>query len=242
MQCPKCQYEPTMAEMQQSPDCCPSCGVYYSKVAALSAASAMAAPTAKVTFAQWADSNPAIKWIAALVVGLIVGYFAGREHVKYEIRSVMAESLSGLGSLFGGETKQVATQNQPRTDVPGQRKLAQASPMMVLLSHKGFSPDPSTKREQITIRLTLSNRGPGDIRAFDGVLRITDLLDNEILSTKISVNELIKQGQIVPWDGAIDFNRFIDRHRRLRDEPTENLKLQFEMKKVLYSDGRLEEF
>lgn len=29
MQCPKCRYEPTMAEMQQSPDDCVKCGVNY---------------------------------------------------------------------------------------------------------------------------------------------------------------------------------------------------------------------
>lgn len=31
MQCPKCRYEPTMAEMQSTPDECPKCGVYYAK-------------------------------------------------------------------------------------------------------------------------------------------------------------------------------------------------------------------
>lgn len=32
MQCPKCSYEPSMAEIQASPDQCPGCGVYYSKI------------------------------------------------------------------------------------------------------------------------------------------------------------------------------------------------------------------
>lgn len=32
MQCPKCGYEPTMSEMQTTPDACPKCGVYYAKV------------------------------------------------------------------------------------------------------------------------------------------------------------------------------------------------------------------
>lgn len=32
MQCPKCGYEPTMSEMQTTPDECPKCGVYYAKV------------------------------------------------------------------------------------------------------------------------------------------------------------------------------------------------------------------
>lgn len=34
MQCPKCKYEPTMAEMQASPGTCPECSVVYSKAAA----------------------------------------------------------------------------------------------------------------------------------------------------------------------------------------------------------------
>jgi len=34
MKCPKCSYEPTMAEQTASPDTCPSCGVVYAKVLA----------------------------------------------------------------------------------------------------------------------------------------------------------------------------------------------------------------
>ena len=34
MQCPKCRYEPTLAETQKSPDKCPSCGVYYATATA----------------------------------------------------------------------------------------------------------------------------------------------------------------------------------------------------------------
>jgi len=34
MKCPKCTYEPTMAEQADSPGICPRCGVVYSKVVA----------------------------------------------------------------------------------------------------------------------------------------------------------------------------------------------------------------
>lgn len=37
MQCPKCKYEPTMSEMQRSPDDCVKCGINYSGFAASSA-------------------------------------------------------------------------------------------------------------------------------------------------------------------------------------------------------------
>ena len=46
--------------------------------------------------------------IAALVVGLVCGYFIGREHVKYELRSAMSEAFSGIGegmkNVLGGES------------------------------------------------------------------------------------------------------------------------------------------
>ncbi len=45
--------------------------------------------------------------IAALVVGLVCGYFIGREHVKYELRNAMGEAFSGIAegmkNAFGGE-------------------------------------------------------------------------------------------------------------------------------------------
>lgn len=242
MKCPKCSYEPTMAQMQQSPDCCPSCGVYYSKVIAQSSAAAVpAAPADKVTFSQWVNSNPAVKWIAALVVGLVVGYFAGREHVKYEIRSAMAESLAGLGAIFGGEAKPVADANKPKPPSPAPQIAPKEAPVTAQLTHKGFV-EGKYGQSQITTDFVFTNRSQADIRAFDGVIVVTDLLGNSIMRINIAVNELVKQGAVLDWSGGIDYNQFIDRHQRLRNEPQENLRISFEVKKVLYADGKLEQF
>lgn len=243
MQCPKCHYEPTMAEMQQSPGCCPSCGVYYSKVAAqpAMAAAAIPAPAPKVTFAQWANSNPAVKWIAALVVGLVVGYFAGREHVKYEIRSAMAESLAGLGSLFAGDSKPAASGNKPKPPAPAPKAAPKDAPITAQLVRKGFV-EGKYGQSQITTDFVFTNQGPADIRAFDGVILVTDLLGNEIIRINMAVNELVAKGAPLVWSGGIDYNQFLDRHQRFRNEPQENLKISFEVKKVLYVDGRLEQF
>lgn len=48
MQCPKCGYEPTMSEIQSSPDQCPSCGVYYAKVSHLTVDAAEEKPSSKL--------------------------------------------------------------------------------------------------------------------------------------------------------------------------------------------------
>lgn len=241
MKCPKCSYEPTMAEMQQTPDCCPSCGVYYSKIAARETGAAIKAPAVKVTFSQWVNSNPAVKWIAALVVGLVVGYFAGREHVKYEIRSAMAESLAGLGSLFSGDADPKTDANKPKPSVPAPKVAQKDAPVTAQLLNKGFV-EGKYGQSQITTDFIFTNQSPDDIRAFDGVIFVTDLLGNHIIRINIAVNELVTKGSPLVWSGGIDYNQFLDRHQRFRNEPQENLKISFEVKKVLYADGRLEQF
>lgn len=229
-----------MAEMQQSPDCCPSCGIYYAKFMA-KASSASGSPGSteapKVTFAQWIGSNPSVKWIFALLVGLVVGYFAGREHVKYEIRSAMTESLAGLSAIFGGNSTSAADASKPK---PPPQVAKKDAPLTVQLVRKGFFD--GDYQDQITTDFVFTNRSKADIRAFDGVIIVTDLLGNEIIRINIAVNELIAQGKQLPWSGGIDYNQFLDRHKRFRNEPQENLKILFEIKKVLYSDGRLEQF
>lgn len=41
-----------------------------------------------------------------LLLGLLVGYFAGREHVKYEIRATFTRAAEGVANAFSGtETK-----------------------------------------------------------------------------------------------------------------------------------------
>lgn len=52
-------------------------------------------------------SNQILKFVAVAVVSLAIGYFAGREHLKYEMRSAFstaAEELKqGLSKAFASE-------------------------------------------------------------------------------------------------------------------------------------------
>lgn len=63
-----------------------------------------------------------------------------------------------------------------------------APPLTVALVSKGFKASniqAGNFEEDITIQITVTNMLDNDIRAFDGVLTFTDVLDNEILSTKM---------------------------------------------------------
>lgn len=113
-------------------------------------------------------------------------------------------------------------------------------PLKIELVNKGFKAanfKDNDYQNQITFQLSISNSLEKDIRAFDGVVTFTDLLDNEIISLRLEINEPIKALSKARWSGAIDYNQFMDTHRRLRTESENNLKVRFVTRKVLFTDG-----
>src|SRR5690606_34554708 len=71
MQCQKCRYEPTMAEMQASPEGCPKCGTSYKEE--------------KVNrSAQKSISDKTAQKIAVLALLLLVAFGAGAGWIKYQ--------------------------------------------------------------------------------------------------------------------------------------------------------------
>jgi Protein of unknown function (DUF2939)/GYF domain 2 len=136
-------------------------------------------------------------------------------------------------------TKPPAAQsNVPMASGASIRK--ELAPLELKLLSKGFK-DKNIQagdfEADITIALAIKNVTDKDIRAFDGVITFTDLLDNEILSSKLAINELIKAGSTFNWKGAIKYNQFIDAHERLRNERQDNLKMKFVPRRVLFADG-----
>ncbi len=254
MQCPKCGYEPSLSETQSSPDSCVSCGVYYSKLkqAALEASTQngqelpgqAAAPTKretapapetvnKVTFEDWMNSNPSVRLVGVLVIGLVIGYFAGREHVKYEIKSAISDGLSGFSTALTGR--------QDQKPEPKKLELPKSYPIKAELVSKGFY-EGGYGQDAITLSIVFKNGTDKDVRAFDGVMIFTDLLDNEILRSNVAVNDLVAASGSLSWDGSIDYNQFKDTHKGLRYSEPESTKMKFILKKVLFADGAVKEF
>ncbi|WP_339521730.1 hypothetical protein [Pseudomonas sp. EA_35y_Pfl2_R111] len=260
MQCPVCDHEASVSEFGD-PAKCPACGVYYDKALsnqrrlenASSNAREKSGPepvadnlkykanaehpiggeVSKVKFSDWLNSNPHMKVVGALVFGLVVGYFVGREHVKYEIQSALQNSFKGLAGAFSGAR------------VAEPVKLAQKAKAPSVVSAAFIRKDYSEGeygQGTIDIVLDFKNDSQEDIRAFDGVLHFTDLLGNAIIDSNVAVNETVQAGKILSWKGAIKYNKFIDRHKNFRFAEDGNIKLSFDLKKVLYADGRLQEY
>jgi hypothetical protein len=104
MQCPKCRYEPTMAEMQSSPDSCAQCGVFFSKLTATQAADSAAGNTGS----RGSKTFLLLVLVLAVFAGLgISGWKYAEwkrsvEAVETEVRLSSAHVRQGLVALDGG--------------------------------------------------------------------------------------------------------------------------------------------
>ena len=186
--------------------------------------------------------NSKTKVVVACLACLLLGYFIGREHIKYQMRSAMQDAVkefqSGMASALGGGP--ASPEPEPEKQEP-----ARDQPVSAALVKKGFSPKDIYNDkfdDEITLSVMFNNKTGKEIRAFDGTLTFTDLLGNEIISSGVAINEKIPAGGSLPWDGSLEYNQFIDRHERFAAEPQENLKMTFTTGKVLFADGSTKEY
>jgi hypothetical protein len=146
-------------------------------------------------------------------------------------------------NMFEGD-KSVSAKSQVIGETPSPTEKPSEPPAFkVVLRNKDFEQDDEKMFQNvITIALAFTNITGKDIRAFDGVLEFTDLLDNEIHSARVVINEPVASGATLEWVGNIDYNKYIDSHKRLKNEKVENLKVYFKTRKILFTDGTTKDF
>jgi hypothetical protein len=183
----------------------------------------------------------AVAYVAVAVVGVGIGFFAGREEMKYEIRSAFQDVQKGIASVLGGGS----TSTRTETQAPPAPKIHEPAPIGIKLVKKGFKPSnprASDYEDDITLEFGLTDLTNKDIRAFDGTVVFSDLLDNTLMSISLAVNDPVKAGDTLDWSGGIKYNQFIDAHQRLRNTEQQNIKVSFKTKKILFADGTTTEY
>jgi hypothetical protein len=76
--------------------------------------------------------------------------------------------------------------------LPPASKVEEPVPLEIVLITKGFkasNPIAHDYKDDITFTLSIRNVGSKDIRAFDGTLNFTDLLDNLIMLLSLAIND-----------------------------------------------------
>ena len=158
--------------------------------------------------------------------------------------SVPTNNGTSLTAKTQIDSSKVAAAPQPNAP-QASAESKDLTPLNITLVSKGFK-DKNIQagdfEDDITFSLAIKNIAERDIRAFDGVLTFTDLLDNEIMSLKLAINEPVRAGTTLNWKGAIKYNQFMDANQRLRSARQENLKLKFTPRKFLFKDGSVEEY
>ncbi|WP_386071316.1 hypothetical protein ACFJIW_11975 [Tahibacter sp. UC22_41] len=236
--CKKCGHVNDASTWKPS-EACPSCGVIYAKFGT------QIAPVVQVLRVRRTDEHP--DWfrrnrrslVTHSLLGfsmLVVGFYIGQIYMQWKVIGAVSEAMGGVAKAMAGD----ASDEKP-VWVPPAKVEALRSPITVSLMTKGFREqdfsEGRTITDAITFAVEFNNTGEKTIRAFDGALVFTDLLDNEILGAKVSISDPIAAGSALRWEGELDYNQFIDRHHRLRGQSVEDLRVQFRPGKFLYSDG-----
>lgn len=94
-------------------------------------------------------------------------------------------------------------------------------------------------REHLGMEFTYTNNSQKTIKAFTGVMHFKDVFDREILPVKMTVdNFIIKPGQTVTdKNKSLELNKLNAAHNRLKTIKLENLKVDFEVEAILFTDG-----
>jgi hypothetical protein len=96
--------------------------------------------------------------------------------------------------------------------------------------------------DTITTEITFANHLGKDVRAFKGYITFSDLFGEQIMKVTLNISEPIKAGKTLKWPGEIQYNQFLDYHRKLKEISGEDLQYKFTLTDVIYADGTRESF
>jgi predicted nucleic acid-binding Zn-ribbon protein len=243
--CNKCGYERNSSD--SAPDGqCPKCGVIYAKIAKRISAEENSESKNKIKSKKQANNfrkyipkeKIAILYICA---ALFLGIFIGREHLKYEMRNAFAEGLKNISQGFNNDYKSLKEKNakfgidSKRKEEPKKEESENIKTLPVKLIQKNYEEDKFSPN--ISITLVFTNVLNNDIRAFQGFVIFMDILGNNIMRVKLKNQDIIKDGETFTWKGSVNYNQFIDGHRELKHTPLNDIRIKFNLKKVIYTDG-----
>lgn len=229
-QCPKC------GKVSDNAVQCSACGVVFAKYQARQ--EALAKATAEPWPSQPVQPRKSFAWVAyagtaALALG--VGFFGGYMYANYQMMRALA---GAVGAVAGAATASTASPSSP----PPAQKVPKVAPIITAeLVAKTFRDRDYSATPIVTdaILLTVAFRNSSDkaVRAFDGKITFTDLLDHPIFTSSVSISDPIEANGAMTWKGAVEFNQFMSDHKQLRHASITDMKTKFEQGKVLFTDG-----
>lgn len=239
--CPKCNYE--RKDTDTNPDWeCPSCGVAYVKVLnqndLFGTAPKVTTKKSKKAKAIPPENNKKVQLLAVGFICLVLGYFAGREHLKYEVRSSMEGAFSSIKKGFL-PAKEKNFLEKKVSDIKAALKPNFVSPN---ITNKRFEKYKYEDNIWFDITWNASDlKKP--TRAVKGILIFADIFGETKLQIKKTINEPLKPNSSMVEKGVgFKYNQFKDSHKWVLSTDLEDMTFRFDVKNIIYKDGSSESF
>lgn len=181
--------------------------------------------------------------LIVLIAGLIVGFFAGMEYKKYQIRSILNQTADEINNIFDIFTPEDNTIKEARREPESNLTAKLKQVVDVEVVDKGFtSADFSNGPYDSTINFSFKfiNNGFKDVRGVQGVVIFYDIFDNEVYRSSISYDDGVPAQRSVIWKAGISFNQFMDSDVKLKSMDLEDLKYEWVPNTIIYTDGTKE--
>lgn len=243
--CPKCGFANAEATGSAT-EACPKCGVIYAKAEAAAKPATAPVPPPPAAAAPTRHEMRLPLWpTIACVICLVVGFFIGREQMRYQIASAVTGAFAhAFDGLNKAPSTPVAAPATPKAEAPKPETPAappKPEPISAKLVKKGFREQDFSGghyiKAAITFTVEFHNDTDKDIRAFDGVLAFNDLLGNRVHAAKLTISDPIKAGQSFKWEGEMEYNQFMSQHTTLRGYSMNDTAITLKVHKILFADG-----
>jgi hypothetical protein len=236
--CPKCSYERQETDINPEWEC-PSCGVAYVKAQKKQSPSDKISPkaSAKVIKPQ-INSNLKVQLLIVGFICLVLGYFAGREHLKYEVRSSMEGAFSSITKSFSSKNEKSFIEEKV-ADIKMALKPKFVSPA---ISNKRF--EKYTYEENIWFDITWdTSELKKPTRAIKGILIFADIFGESKFQIKKTINKPLSPNQPMKETGiGFEFNQFKDSHKWMLSNDLKDMTFKFDVQNIIYTDGTSESY
>jgi len=176
----------------------------------------------------------------------------------YIVRTAMSKAFGGEGLKDGMTIRQVldeqtkwleqkkAAEEKKKAELEVKIKaVAEAVANMgkilsVSMNEIGFKEKEPMKgiySDYFTFKFDFKNLSTKNISGAKGTVEFKDIFDETIMQINLSNDKDIPANKTITWEGTLDYNQFMDKHKKLRSTPKDKLTFIWHPVSYVFTDG-----
>jgi len=231
--CPKCNYERKETDANPIWEC-PSCGIAYVKAKKTKTTTTKQIKNSTLPL----DSSEKTRLLIVGFICIVIGYFLGREHLKYEVRSSMEGAFTSIKKTFSPNTEKSYI-DKKISDIKSALKPVFITPNISNKRYEKYKYD-----DNIWFDITWDTSDlKKTTRAVKGVLIFADIFGETKFQIKKTINNSLSPNIPLTETGiGFEYNQFKDSHKWMRSTKLKDMTFKFDVINIIYTDGTSESF